>query len=242
MTDQVNDQVSDQQVAQDNVHSATQTDGEGPAQGTELPSQGTAAWRESPMSDGPVLVVSPLAAARACADEIARGLQCPVDIAESRRSAMAALRRTDFAAVVVDDGIAEGDAEAAEQLWNAAGLAVPVQVNFAICSSARVTRELRAALYRRSLEELRARKAAENNLQADIGSALTGIVLELDLLRAADDIPPQFRERLGQVSELTADLRKKLVPPLPARTAVQAALGAVKLGLRASAARSSSMD
>jgi hypothetical protein len=186
----------------------------------------------------PVLLVSSLQAAHGCAEEIRRTLRCEVDVAESRKSAMAALRRGGFAAIVVDDGIAEVDSDAADQLWNAAGLAVPVQVNFALCSAARVTRELRAALNRRTLEEARARKAAENNLQADIGSALTGIVLELDLLRESRDIPEEFRERLAQVAALTTDLRKRLVPAVTPRVAVQAALGAVKLGLRNSAARS----
>jgi hypothetical protein len=186
----------------------------------------------------PVLLVSSLTAVQGCAEQIARALQCDVEVAESRKSAMQMLRRKEYRAVVVDDAVAESDAEAAEQLWRAAALAVPLQVNFAISSATRVTRELRAALYRRTLEEVRARKAAENNLQADIGSALTGIVLELDLLRTADDIPAYFRDRLAQVSALTADLRKKLTPTLPQRAMVEAAKGSIKVGLRASAARS----
>jgi len=166
-------------------------------------------------------------------------LRCPVEVAESRKSALSAMRRAEYAAVIVDDAIAEADDESAEQLWNAAGLAVALQVNFAISNSARIIREIRAGMHRRHLEETRARKAAENNLQADIGSALTGIVLELDLLRNSDDVPLHFRDRLAQVSLLTTDLRKKLVPALPQRAVMDAALHTVKMGLRNNAARQS---
>jgi hypothetical protein len=195
---------------------------------------GTAVKPEAAIGQGPlaatyqqpVLLVSSLEAAQVCAEEIRRALRCVVEVAEGRKAAMSVLRRKEFAAVVVDDAIAESDEEAAEQLWRIAGLAVPLQLNFAICSAVRVTRELRAALYRRSLEEGRARKSAENTLQADIGSALTGIVLELDLL-----------QRLTELSRMTGDLRKKLTPALPQKAVVDAALGTVKAGLRANAAR-----
>ncbi len=206
---------------------------------------GTAVKPEAAIGQGPlaatyqqpVLLVSSLEAAQVCAEEIRRALRCVVEVAEGRKAAMSVLRRKEFAAVVVDDAIAESDEEAAEQLWRIAGLAVPLQLNFAICSAVRVTRELRAALYRRSLEEGRARKSAENTLQADIGSALTGIVLELDLLQRASDVPPHLRERLTELSRMTGDLRKKLTPALPQKAVVDAALGTVKAGLRANAAR-----
>jgi hypothetical protein len=186
-----------------------------------------------------VLLVSAVEAAQACAAEIGQTMDCDVDIAESRKSAIAMLRRQDFSAVVVDDALAEGDIHGADQLWSAAGLAVPIQVNFAISSCGRVVRDLRAALYRRQLDEKRARTAAETNLQADIGSSLTGIVLELDLLRSGADIPPEFRDRLTQLTDLTTELRRKLVPTLPpksSRSAVQDAIGMVKTALRTSAA------
>jgi hypothetical protein len=173
----------------------------------------------------PILMVTALNSAADCAAEVAKALQCSVEIAESRKSALAALRRTEFAAIVVDDAVAEADWEGAEQLWRASELAVPLQLNFAICSCARVVRELRAALYRRSLEEGRARKAAETHLQADIGSALTGIVLELDLLKRSPQLPVELQDRLQHVSSLTGELRKKLVPSHAAKSATGIAVG-----------------
>jgi len=184
-----------------------------------------------------VLLVTAAQTAQQCAAEIAVALDCTVEVAESRKSAIALLRRQEFSAVVVDDALAEADLAGADQLWSAAGMAVPLQVNFAISSSARVIRELRAALYRRQSDEARARTAAESNLQADLGSALTGMVLELDLLRSGHDFPAEFRERLAQLTNLTTELRRKLVPAMTPKAAVQASISTVKSALRAHAVK-----
>jgi len=184
-----------------------------------------------------ILLVTAAATAQQCALEITGALDCAVEVAESRKSAIALLRRQEFSAVVVDDALAEADLEGADQLFSAAGMAVPLQVNFAISSAARVIRELRAALYRRQSDEARARAAAESNLQADIGSALTGMVLELDLLRSGKEFPAEFRERLVQLTALTTELRRKLVPTMSPKASVQASISVVRAGLRANAAR-----
>lgn len=184
-----------------------------------------------------VLLVTAASTAQQCASEIAAALECTVELAESRKSAVAMLRQQEFSAVVIDDALAEADLAGTDQLYSAAGMAVPLQVNFAISSSARVIRELRAALYRRQADEARARTAAESNMQADLGSALTGMVLELDLLRSGQDFPPAFRERLAQLTNLTTELRRKLVPAMSQKDAVHASLGAVKHALRDRAAR-----
>jgi hypothetical protein len=170
-----------------------------------------------------ILLVTAAANASACAAELTSALQCDVEIAESRKSAAAAMRRTEFAAVVVDETLAESDWEGAEQMWRASELAVPVQLNFAICSTARVVRELRAALYRRSQEESRARKAAEIHLQADIGSALTGIVLEVDMLKGSSQMPVEMKSRLQHLSVLVEEMRKKLAPVAKAASRTVAA-------------------
>jgi hypothetical protein len=184
-----------------------------------------------------VLLVTAAQMAQTCAEDIAAALDCTVELAESRKSAIALLRRQEFSAVVVDDALAEADLAGADQLFSAAGMAVPMQVNFAISSSARVIRELRAALYRRQADEARARTAVESNLQAELGSALTGMVLELDLLRSGQDFPPAFRNRLVQLTNLTTELRRKLVPAMSQKDAMQASIGAVKSALRTSAAK-----
>jgi len=66
-------------------------------------------------------------------------------VAEGRKAALAALRRREFAAVVMDETMAECDPSAAEAVWDRAGLAIPLQINFALSGAARLIREIRAA-------------------------------------------------------------------------------------------------
>jgi len=55
-----------------------------------------------------------------------------------RKTALAALRHREFLAVVLDETMAECDPAAAEAVWGRAGLAIPVQINFALSGSARL--------------------------------------------------------------------------------------------------------
>jgi hypothetical protein len=83
-----------------------------------------------------ILLVTGIEGARNCADVIAKNLGIEVEVAEGRKMALAALRRAEFSAVVVDETIAECDPAAAEAIWERAGLAIPVQVNFALTGAA----------------------------------------------------------------------------------------------------------
>jgi signal transduction histidine kinase len=146
----------------------------------------------------------------ACAAEVATAVPCTIEVVENKKQALVALRRAEFAAVVVDEGVAEDDEESGEQLWRATGMAVPVQVNFAISSAKRLVRELRAALHRQQLEQSRARETTLAVMKAEVGSALTGILLELELLAGMAQIPPEGQERLRHIAGLTTALRRKL--------------------------------
>ena len=96
-----------------------------------------------------VLMITSIAGAENCAASLARHLGLPVEIATSRKLGLAALRRREYATVIVDDSIAEGDPAGAELLWKHSGLAVPLQINFALLGCARLGREVKAALARR---------------------------------------------------------------------------------------------
>src|SRR5580693_6125002 len=66
-----------------------------------------------------ILLVTAASSAQQCAAEIAVALDCTVEVAESRKSALALLRRGDFSAVVIDDALAEADLAGGDQLWSA---------------------------------------------------------------------------------------------------------------------------
>src|SRR5487761_2187608 len=100
-----------------------------------------------------ILMVTGMEGARNCATVIATQLGCEIEVAESRKQALVALRRKEYAAVVIDETVVECDPSGAEAIWEHAGLAIPLQVNFALSGATRVVREVRAALHRRDREQ-----------------------------------------------------------------------------------------
>jgi len=114
-----------------------------------------------------ILIVSGIEGVRNCADVVSKQLGMTVEFASGRRSAVDALRRREYAVVVVDETLVECDAEAAEAIWERSGLAIPMQINFALAGVGRVIREIRAALQRRQREQEAARLAAREDIGAD---------------------------------------------------------------------------
>ena len=93
-----------------------------------------------------ILMVTGIEGARNCAAVVGAQLGMEVEVAEGRRAALAALRRREFLALVIDESLAECDPAAAEKICDNAGLAIPMQINFAVSGAARLIREIRAAL------------------------------------------------------------------------------------------------
>ena len=118
-----------------------------------------------------ILMVTGIEGARNCADVVSAQLGIDVEVASGRKVALAVLRQREFLAVVVDETLAECDPAAAEKICELAGLAIPLQINFAVSGAARLIREIRAALHRREREEAVARKAAAAAIEADHGHA-----------------------------------------------------------------------
>ncbi len=93
-----------------------------------------------------ILMVTGIEGAQNCADVVGTHLGMDVEVAAGRKDAVSALRRREFLAVVVDETLAECDPAAAEKICEHAGLAIPLQINFAVSGAARLIREIRAAL------------------------------------------------------------------------------------------------
>jgi hypothetical protein len=157
-----------------------------------------------------VLMITSIAGAENCASSLARQLGFSVEIAATRRIGLAALRRREYSCVIVDDSIAESDREGAELLWKHAGLAVPLQINFAISGSARLGREVRAALSRREQEQALAMRAAASSMENELKSTVTGLLLQSQLALAEPQISPQLTVKLKIVAELAGTLRQQL--------------------------------
>ena len=165
-----------------------------------------------------ILMVTGIEGARNCAAVVGAQLGMEVEVAEGRKAALAALRRHEFAAVVMDETMAECDPSAAEAVWERAGLAIPLQINFALSGAARLIREIRAALHRREREQMLARRAAAAAIESELKTTVAGLLLHSQLALSGSEASSPIAERLRMVADLAGSLRRQLNAPLQVRT------------------------
>jgi hypothetical protein len=160
-----------------------------------------------------VLIVTGMEGAENCAGVLARllGLEC--EVAQGRKAALSALKGTEYAAIVVDEAIIDSDAPGAELIWANAGLAIPVQANFAITGAERLSREIRMALNRRERERALAREAAAVAIDNELKSTVAGLLLHSQLALADREISGPLAEKMRVVADLAGHLREQLNPP-----------------------------
>ena len=163
-----------------------------------------------------ILIVSGIEGVRNCAEVVSKQLGMTVEFASGRREAVDALRHREFAAVVVDETLAECDPEAAEAIWERAGLAIPMQINFALAGASRIIREIRAALQRRLREQAAARRAAREDIDSELKNTVSGLLLQSQLALAERGLPMHIVQKLRMVEDLAGKLRLQLaaVPQL----------------------------
>jgi signal transduction histidine kinase len=157
-----------------------------------------------------ILLVTGIDGARNCADVVGKQLDMEVDVADGRKAALALLRHQEFVAVVVDETVAACDPAAADAIWERSGLAIPLQVNFALSGAARLVREIRAALHRREREQMLARRAAAAAVESELKTTLAGLLLQSQLALSSSDAASPVAERLKVVASLAGDLRRRL--------------------------------
>lgn len=165
-----------------------------------------------------ILIVTGIEGARNCAAVVGTQLGMEIEVADGRKAALTALRRQEFCAVVLDETMAECDPSAAEAIWERAGLAIPLQVNFALSGAARLIREIRAALHRREREQTLARRAAAAAMESELKGTVAGLLLHSQLaLSGGGEVPSAIAERLRTMAALAGNLRQQLSVPLPTR-------------------------
>ncbi len=157
-----------------------------------------------------VLLISAMTGVENCALNLSHQLGYPVESACDRRESIAALKRKQFSVVVVDESIAEADTRGAEMLWRFTGLAVPMQVNFALSGTARLARDIRAAIARREQEQALAMRAAALTIESQLKSTVTGLLLQSQLALAEPALSGSVACKLKMVVELAGNLRVQL--------------------------------
>ncbi|MGA8086359.1 MAG: hypothetical protein WCA10_03580 [Terracidiphilus sp.] len=162
-----------------------------------------------------ILIISGIEGIRNCAEVFSKQLGMKVDVADGRRTALAVLRHKEFSAVVVDETLAECDPAAADAIWERSGLAIPLQINFAVSGAARIIREIRAALQRREREQTVALKAASASIEMDLKNTVSGLLLHSQLALTQSGVPDAVAEKLRMVVDLAGTLREQLSAPAP---------------------------
>jgi CheY-like chemotaxis protein len=164
-----------------------------------------------------ILIVTGIEGARNCAAVVAAQMGMEVEVADGRKAALAALRRREFSAIVVDETMAECDPAGTEAVWEHAGLAIPLQINFALAGATRLIREIRAALHRREREQALARRAATAAIESELKNTVAGLLLHSQLALSGTEIPTAIADKLRMVADLAGSLRQQLNAPAQMR-------------------------
>lgn len=160
-----------------------------------------------------ILMVTGIEGAKNCSEALSAQLAIEVEVAEDRKRALDALRRREFSVIVLDETLAECDPAAAEAICDHAGLAIPLQINFALSGAARLVREIRAALRRREREQMLARRAAAAAMETEMKSTLAGLLLQSQLALSGNGVPSAVADKIRTVVELAGNLRRQLSAP-----------------------------
>ena len=166
-----------------------------------------------------ILMITAIAGAENCATVLSKQFGLAVETARSRKEGLAALRRREFAIIIVDQSLVEQPDNGMDSLLKHAGLAVPLEINFAISGCGRVVREVRAALMRREREKDMALSAAVSSIRSDLRDGIAGLLLQAQLALVEPGITPPLTERLHLLLELASNLRQRLDQPEPPVTA-----------------------
>jgi hypothetical protein len=155
-----------------------------------------------------ILIIAPTLAAEPIADALRTELDAAVEISPHRRAGLAALRRSEFSLVLLEESLAELDPRGADLLYQNAGIAPVLELNFVISKAPRIVRAVRSALAHRVQDGVKARAAAIVTLQNELNASLSGLLLESQL--ALRDATPAQEPKLRHLVELASDLRNRL--------------------------------
>ena len=160
-----------------------------------------------------ILMVTAIAGAENCAAVLSKQFGIQVENAANRRDALSALRRREFAIVVIDESLVESREDGADSLLKHCGLAIPLEMNFAISGCGRLVREVRAAFSRREREQEVALTAAASSIERELRETVAGLLLQAQLALAEPGVSTQLSERLGMILDVAVNLRQKLNRP-----------------------------
>ena len=148
-------------------------------------------------------------AAAAVARLLADQLGATVTSVEDRRECQETLQHNLFHVVLLEETVTLENPAAAEALYQAAGQALVLEINFGLASADRVLRQVRCALAHRMRDEQKTRAALKVTLQNELSASLSGLLLEsqLALHHAAPEAVPLLDHLVRLAESLCQQLR-----------------------------------
>ncbi|MEK6398165.1 MAG: hypothetical protein V4734_08775 [Terriglobus sp.] len=160
--------------------------------------------------DKTILIVTAMDGAENLARTISRDADAIVEIARSRRAALARLRRGPVTALLLDASLSEAEMTTSDVLWQNAHGAVPLEIPLASLGASSVVRLLRSLLEGRKQAETQGRRIAATAVAEELQSTLTSLLLESDLLLRDKALTPNLVAKARVVRELADNLRVRL--------------------------------
>lgn len=158
-----------------------------------------------------LLVITPSAKARGCAQAIQKVTSEETHVAATLSQAMAQLRAQEYVAVLIDQAFVEAEPVESDMVLEHIGTAIPVHVNFAISGMDRVVRELRAALQRHKREVVLLRQEVQQALRNELKDTVTALLLSCEMALQVPNLPVAAEIKMRSVRDLAQEVRVKLV-------------------------------
>lgn len=157
-----------------------------------------------------ILLLSPYQNAQECAAQIQRATRDKVQIANTIRLAMSALRDQQFAMVIADENLIESTPGSSDALLQRMETSVPLIVDMACLRPEKVAKLALAAQTRRQLEFEIARKQAVEELRSEMKSDLTGLLISSELALKTQKLPSATGDKLLAVLEIARRMQTRL--------------------------------
>jgi hypothetical protein len=157
-----------------------------------------------------ILLLSPYQNAPECAALIERATRNQVKTFDSLRLALAALRTHAFVAIVADENLLDCSSEGADAIIERMGSAIPVFLDMACMRAERISKHVGLAIRRRELEYKTTRELATAELQSELKSEVTGLLISSELAMKSSNIPVHVSEKMALVLESAKRIRAKL--------------------------------
>jgi len=161
-----------------------------------------------------LLVITPSAKARGCAQAIQQVTSEETHIAATSLQALARLRAQEYVAVLIDQAFLETEPVESDMVLQHIGTAVPVHVNFAINNMDRVASELRTALQRHHKEVELVRQELQRALRNELKGTMTALLLSCELALQVPGLPSEAESKMRSARELAQEMRLKLESPV----------------------------